>query len=71
VNSPPLLEELKTCAGREMASISRRAPSCVDKFLQGAARSVVTSRNFYGRRSEELQERHGLEVACECGPRLP
>jgi hypothetical protein len=54
-----------------MASISRLAPSCVDKFPQEAARSVVTSQHFYGRSPAELQERHGLEVTCEYGLRLP
>jgi hypothetical protein len=71
VKSPPLLKELKTNNGGEMASVSRRAPSWVDKFLQEAARSVVTSQHFYGRSSAELQERDGLEVAYECGLRLP
>lgn len=71
MNSPPLLEELLTNNGREMANISRRAPSCVDKFLQEAARSVVISQHFYGRSSAELQERDRLKVACECGLRLP
>ena len=71
VNSPHLLEELKTSNGRERASISLPAPSCVDKFLQEAARSVVTLQHFYGRSSAELQESEGLEVACECGLRLP
>jgi hypothetical protein len=63
VNSPPLWEEVKT-NGREMASISRRAPSCVHKFLQEAARSVVNSQHFYGRSSAELQETDGLPSSC-------
>jgi hypothetical protein len=67
VNSPPLFEELKTNNGREMASISRLAPSCVDKFPQEAARSVVTSQHFYGRSSAELQDRMGSRLPANTG----